>query len=238
MDIRNIIFFLLVILLTNGIQVITGFGGTLLAMPISIGLIGLDESKVIINLITLLTCIFIATKNRKHIKFEVLKKVIIYMGIGMILGIFICRVINIKILLHIYGVIIILIGIKNLFFKKEIILKDNFINIILMLAGVIHGVFISGGSLLVIYMAYKLKNKEEFRATMSSIWIILNLLMLISQTCLGIVNKQLIVITIIGLVPAVLGIIIGVQISKKLSKEVFMKLTYLLLLISGVFIFI
>lgn len=238
MDIRNIIFFLLVILLTNGIQVITGFAGTLLAMPISILLIGLDESKVILNLITLLTCIFIATKDRKYIKFEVLKKVIIYMGIGMIFGIFICRIINVKILLYVYGAIIILIGIKKLFLKKEIILKDKTINIILILAGVIHGMFISGGSLLVVYMAYKLKNKEEFRATMSSIWIILNLLILISQTWLGIINRDLIVITIIGLVPATLGIIIGGQISKKLRKEVFMKVTYLLILVSGVFIFI
>lgn len=238
MDIRNIIFFLLVILLTNGIQVITGFAGTLLAMPISILLIGLDESKVILNLITLLTCMFIATKDRKHIKFEVLKKVIIYMGIGMILGIFICRIININILLYVYGAIIILIGIKKLFFKKEIILKDKTINIILILAGVIHGMFISGGSLLVVYMVYKLKNKEEFRATMSSIWIILNLLMLISQTFLGIINRKLIIITIIGLVPAIIGIIIGGQISKKLSKGVFMKVTYLLLLVSGIVIFI
>lgn len=238
MEIKNVILFLLLLLFTNGIQVITGFAGTLLAMPASIFLIGLDESKVILNLITLITCIFIACKNRKYINYYVLKKVIIYMGIGMVLGIIICNIININILLYAYGIIIILIGIKNLFFKKEIILKDKTINIILILAGIIHGMFISGGSLLVVYMAYRLKNKDEFRATMSSIWIILNLLMLITQTYLGIINEKLIAITIIGLVPATLGIIIGGKISKKISKLAFMKVTYTLLLISGLFIFI
>lgn len=238
MDIRNIIVFLFIILLTNGIQVITGFAGTLLAMPASIFLIGLDESKVILNLITLITCIFIAYKNRRHINYSVLKKVIIYMGIGMILGMIICNIINIHILLYAYGIIIILIGIKNLFFKKEIILKDKTVNLILILAGVIHGIFISGGSLLVVYMAYRLKNKDEFRATMSSIWIILNLLMLITQIYLGIINEKLIGITIIALIPATLGIIIGGEISKKINKSAFMKITYTLLLISGLFIFI
>lgn len=238
MEIKNVILFLFIVLLTNGIQVITGFAGTLLAMPTSIFLIGLDESKVILNLITLITCIFIAYRNRKYINYYVLKKVIIYMGIGMILGIFICNIINVNILLYVYGIIIILIGIKNLFFKKEVILKDKIINIILILAGVIHGMFISGGSLLVVYMAYKLKNKDEFRATMSSIWIILNLLMLITQAYLGIINEKLIVITAIALIPAALGIIIGGKISKKISKLTFMKVTYTLLLISGLVIFI
>lgn len=234
----NIIFFLIIILLTNAIQAITGFAGTLLAMPISMILIGVDEAKVVLNLITLITCVFIAFNNRKNIKFEVLKKTIIFMGIGMCFGIVIYKIVAIEFLLYVYGAIIIFLAIKNLFFKKEFKLSNAMITILLLVAGVIHGMFISGGALLVVYMAYELKNKDEFRATMSSVWVLLNTFLMGMQVYSGTMNKELITLTAIALIPAICGGIVGNKMHEKISKGLFMKLTYTLLLISGMFIFI
>ena len=41
------------------------------------------------------------------------------------------------------------------------------------LAGIIHGMFVSGGALLVVYASGALPRKEEFRATMAAVWFFL-----------------------------------------------------------------
>lgn len=47
------VLFLLTVLLSNTIQVITGFAGAMLAMPVSIQLIGLEPAKAILNIVTM-----------------------------------------------------------------------------------------------------------------------------------------------------------------------------------------
>ena len=47
------VLFLLTVFLSNTIQVITGFAGAMLAMPVSIRLIGLEPAKAILNIVTM-----------------------------------------------------------------------------------------------------------------------------------------------------------------------------------------
>ena len=67
MDLKKILF-LLVVLLANIIQGITGFAGTVLAMPPSVLLVGMDTAKPILNALGLLSGIWVAVTQRKHIK--------------------------------------------------------------------------------------------------------------------------------------------------------------------------
>ncbi|MFR3092292.1 MAG: hypothetical protein ACLTMP_11695 [Eggerthella lenta] len=48
--------------------------------------------------------------------------------------------------------------------------------IILALAGLIQGMFVSGGALLVIYAVQKLRDQQQFRITLSAVWTVLNLI--------------------------------------------------------------
>ncbi len=47
------VLFLLTVLLSNTIQVITGFAGAMLAMPMSIRLIDMEPAKAILNIVTM-----------------------------------------------------------------------------------------------------------------------------------------------------------------------------------------
>ena len=47
------VLFLLTVFLSNTIQVITGFAGAMLDMPVSIRLIGLEPAKAILNIVTM-----------------------------------------------------------------------------------------------------------------------------------------------------------------------------------------
>ena len=89
------------------------------------------------------------------------------MLVGMFAGIQICRIVKSEnILLTIYGIIIVVVALKNLCIHTEKKLPDLILWIVLILAGIIHGMFVSGGALLVIYATQVLKEKEEFRPCM------------------------------------------------------------------------
>ena len=83
--IKNILF-LLVVFLTNIIQCITGFAGTVLAMPFSVMLIGYDAAKAILNLLGLLASVYIVIICFKHINKKELGKMTGIMLAQVILG--------------------------------------------------------------------------------------------------------------------------------------------------------
>src|SRR5699024_8354524 len=91
--------FLLVIFIANTFEAMTGFAGTLLAMPSSIMLIGIYEAKAILNITALITCSIITILNYKYINLKELCKILVFMLIGMILGMFLFEELSINNLL-------------------------------------------------------------------------------------------------------------------------------------------
>ena len=142
------VLFLIIVLVTNIIQAITGFAGTLLAMPASIMLVGADDAKVMLNLVTLATCVILAVRNRKYIQWKILIRILVFMAIGMAVGVWLFDLIELDLLLNIYGAMILVIAIMNLAGKqiKHIALWAGVI--VLLVSGIIHGMFLSGGGLL------------------------------------------------------------------------------------------
>ena len=80
------ILFLLVVFFTNIIQGITGFAGTMLAMPPSVMLVGFDTAKPILNALGLLSGIYIVAANRKSVNKKEFLKIVAVMTVGMLAG--------------------------------------------------------------------------------------------------------------------------------------------------------
>lgn len=231
------ILFLIIVLATNIIQAITGFAGTLLAMPASIMLVGADNAKVMLNMVTMATCIILAVRNRKYIQWKILLRILVFMAVGMIAGVLLFDLIELDLLLNLYGAMILVIAIMNLAGKqiKKITLWAGVI--VLLVSGIIHGMFLSGGGLLVVYATIILKDKNEFRATISSVWVVLNTVLLIQQFASGQVTRQNGLFALAACIPALAGVFIGNKLHNKMSGTAFMRLTYILLIVSGVLCF-
>ena len=177
--------FLLVLFVSNVIQAITGFAGTVLAMPPSVYLLGLDHAKVVLNVMAWLSGLMIAVTGYRHINWKELLKMSAVMLVGMF-------------------------------------------------AGIIHGMFVSGGALLVIYATQVLKEKEEFRATVAPVWVVLNFFLMVTQFRSGLVGTADIRLICISILPLLIATWLGKKLVCKVSQRVFLNLTYVLLLISGV----
>lgn len=228
------IIFLFVLFVANVIQAITGFAGTVLAMPPSMYLLGMDDAKVVLNVMALLSGLMIAVMSYHHMNKKELAKICVFMVAGMAIGIQICKTVpSEQILLIIYGVIILLIAGKNLLCHRQRTLPKALLLVILLLAGVIHGMFVSGGALLVVYAAQVLKEKEEFRATLAPVWVVLNSILLVSQVRQGVFTEGNIRLILISIIPLFMATWLGKKLVKKVSQKVFLNLTYVLLLVSG-----
>lgn len=227
--------FLIVLFLSNIIQTITGFAGTILAMPPSIYLIGFDNAKVVLNTLAMISCSIIAISNYKAINRKEVIKIITFMTIGIFIGTKTISLITSEdLLLKIYGIIIVLVAVKNILVKKELNIPNITLIIILLLSGVVHGMFVSGGALLVVYAVVTLKDKNEFRATLSIVWVVLNAIVFITQINDGLVTSLSIHYILMSIIPLFLAIYIGGKIANKIDQKLFLNISYLLLIISGI----
>lgn len=238
----NHIIFFIIILVSNCIQGITGFAGTILAMPPSLMLVGYDVAKPVLNVLGLLSGIYVFMTHGKHVNWDELKKIVIIMGIGIAGGILLHDVFvgKEKIMYSCLGGFVIVLSLVGLYrisnVKREARGKKNNIcsYILLIAAGLVHGMFVSGGPLVIGYLSKTIKEKVSFRATISTVWIILNTIIMLDDIRTGLWNVSLLKIQLISIPFMLVGMFIGARLYKKMSQKFFMKLTYVLLFVSGV----
>ena len=243
--IKNILFFA-VVFISNVIQCITGFAGTVLAMPFSIMLIGFDKAKTILNILGIVASIGVLAMNKKSFNKKEFAKIAGIMTIGMIIGFVIVSSFSVTagVLYKILGVTVIIftvIGCVRTFKKKpenqEIIIpgkKTGLISyLVLIISGIVHGMFVCGGPLLIVYASEKLKDKDEFRATVSSVWIVLNSVILLTDIKNGKFNMDILPLLAVSIVILLASVIVGNKIAKHMNKKAFMTVTYILMGISA-----
>lgn len=228
------IIFLLIVFLSNIIQGITGFAGTVLAMPFTILLLGIDVAKPVLNIVTLVACLLIVFESYKAIQWKEFLKMTVIMLLGVLVGEYIYTLFPVDILLVIYACFIIVIALKGIFVKKSYNVPEIVLIGVIILAGIIHGMFLSGGPLLIIYAVKKLPQKDEFRATLSPVWVVLNTYLLAHQWSMGQLTPEVLKLSVYAIPVLILAIIIGKKLYDKMSQKTFMMLSYILLLISGV----
>lgn len=226
--------FVVIVFMANVIEGITGFAGTMLAMPASIGLIGMQEAKSVLNLVAILASLRIAVSNRQNIQIKQTITVILWMSLGMGIGVSLFDHLAVEILLPCYGGLIAAVSFHGLFVKHNVKLPKIGLIFVVILAGVIHGMFLSGGALLVIYGVNVLKDKAIIRATLAPVWIALNLILLLQELIAGTINNRIVFLFSICIFPTLLALYLGEFLHKKLSQELFIRVTYILLLLSGV----
>lgn len=236
--------FFAVILLTNIIQGITGFAGTILAMPPSLMLVGYDVAKPILNVLGILAGLYVFGTQGKHVDWKELKKVVLIMAVGILSGIFLKSLFVGKesILYKCLGIFVIALAIQGYWKlkapKREAADKPEKGKAgsyaLLISSGIVHGMFVCGGPLLIGYLSGVIKEKVSFRATISTVWIILNTIILLDDARSGLWNPELLKIQLVAVPFFMAGMVIGSILYKSMSQILFMKLTYILLFISGI----
>lgn len=233
MDLGRIAF-LVVFFIAYTIQAITGFAGNMLAMPAGIALIGFHDAVLVLNFAGVLGCGIVAVAGWKHIDFREFFKMIAVMTVFLFIGIWLDSVLPMGFILTIYGVIILAVGLKYLIFPTHNDLPEPLLWVVLAVAGLIQGMFVSGGAFLVIYAIQKLKDKDAFRATLSLIWTVLNGIYAVVAFFSGQFEQGSLIIIAISIPLILIATALGTFLQKRMSRGFFLKLTYILLVGIGV----
>ena len=227
------VLFYAILFLAFTIQSLTGFGGPLIAMPLSIPAVGVELAKPVITLCAWGSAAVIAWKNRGDIVWRELFKMSGTMLLFMAAGLWLFRNVQMQFLQAIYGVAVMCIGLKKLFMPSEKAMPRWMVVLSICLAGVMQGLFVSGGSFLVIYAVDAIPEKQRFRATLSGVWAFVNIFLLISYIADGSFTHNAVVTSGFALIPLAAAVVCGSLLAGRLNQKAFLKAAYILLAVSG-----
>ena len=227
------VLFILILMFGVFVQALAGFGGTLLSMPLGIMLMGIDLTKPVMTIVAWITGVIVVVTEYKHINKRELIKMVAVMLAGVLIGLWLTGRVQLQFLLIIYAVVVAGIGIKKLFFKQKKEAPPVLQNISLGIAGLMQGLFVSGGSFLAVYSVAKLKDKQEFRATSNAVWAIINTVMITTYGISGALTADVLKMSAIAVIPTLAAVWLGGALTKKVKQSTFLKVVYVILIFSG-----
>ena len=227
------VLFILILMFGVFVQALAGFGGTLLSMPLGIMLMGIDLTKPVMTIVAWITGVIVVVTEYKHINKRELIKMVAVMLAGVLIGLWLTGRVQLQFLLIIYAVVVAGIGVKKLFFRQKKEAPPVLQNISLGIAGLMQGLFVSGGSFLAVYSVAKLKDKQEFRATSNAVWAIINTVMITTYGISGALTADVLKMSAIAVIPTLAAVWLGGALTKKVKQSTFLKVVYVILIFSG-----
>ena len=232
---QNIFLFISTVLayFTKGI---TGFGNTLVMGALFSFMVSNKLTTPVDLIFSIPTNIYMVWRERKSISLKVVIPLSIMLLVGIIPGTLLLKVGNDRILKSILGIVVVAMGLEMLTRKssKNETKKNNivFLLIIGVISGILAGLY-GIGALLVAYISRTTDNKSAFRGNICCVFLVDNIFRFILYLFTGILNKEVLMLTLF-LSPAVLlGMIIGIKVDSNMKEETVEKSVIALLIISG-----
>lgn len=231
------VIFAAAIFVSNIVQALTGFAGVMLSIPPSMLLFGPDMAIAVINALCWGVSVVLAWRNRRYLNLKGVLTIVGFMLAGMAIGVKLYSLVSPQIVGPVYGGIIVAAALKNLLVKPSEKPMSHWLSAVILIgAGIIHGMFASGGALLVVYLAATYHNKYTFRANVAAVWSCLNLVLMFKDFEKGMFNAQAFHLMLIAIIPLLLAVYIGNKIHSRINQRMFNYSTYGLLLLSGAMI--
>ena len=231
------VIFATAIFVSNIVQALTGFAGVMLSIPPSMLLFGPDMAIAVINALCWGVSVVLAWRNRRYLNLKGVLTIVGFMLAGMAIGVKLYALVSPQIVGPVYGGIIVAAALKNLLVKPSEKPMSHWLSAVILIgAGIIHGMFASGGALLVVYLAASYHNKYTFRANVAAVWSCLNLVLMFKDFEKGMFNAQAFHLMLIAIIPLLLAVYIGNKIHSRINQRMFNYSTYGLLLLSGAMI--
>jgi len=232
---------MLIVFLANGVEMIAGFGSTLLALTFGALLFPIEELVAVLVPLNLILSAYIVMRYGGQIHKRMLfKKILPFTLLGMPLGIYLFRYSNELPLGLIFGITVIFLAGFELFrifrsssedSKKPLAVLWG--SVVLFIGGIMQGLYASGGPFVVYFTSRSSLNKGQFRSTLSLLWLILNIVLTFSLVNSGKIDSESLQYSAY-LLPFVLGgMFVGSKVHHHLSEELFKRGVYILLFFAG-----
>ena len=225
--------------LSFAVEATTGFGATVIALALGVHLFSLGELLPVFVPLGLFVSSWLALRGRADVDRRLLlARILPWMGLGLAVGLVIFERASHELLRRVFGAFVVaLAGLELARIARaresEPTLSPPAATAALLGAGVMHGMFSTGGPLLVWALGRSLPSKRAFRATLSCVWLVLGATLTVAYAMNDRLDGQTLRATA-ALLP-VLGVALaaGEWAHHRLDERRFRVLVYVLLLGAG-----
>lgn len=231
----DLILLSIIVLLASLIQGATSFGFSLVALPLMGFILNLKEIVPLLVVLSLVLNVLIAIQLKKKPNFKEIFLLFLFGMVAIPLGVKLLIVVDELVLKRAVSIFIIIVAILMVKgFKLNIKNKSLALIITGILSGLLNGSVSLSGPPIVFLLSNIQKNRDEFRISLTSLFILFNIFTVILYLNKGLLSMT----TIESYIPIVpflfVGTFIGVKIGNKIDEGKFKRIVLYLLVIMGI----
>lgn len=235
----NLIWLAVIVIFSYTTQAMSGFGSTILALTLGVHLYPMGELLPVLVALDLLVNFYIVARHHQHIHQSLLyKKIMPFMTIGIAAGLLVFQIIHGAVLEKIFGFMVACLSIRELFriisrTREHRSLSGLQSALYMTAAGFIHGIYASGGPLLIYAVGKQNITKSIFRSTLGSVWLIFSIVLTGFYLFSGKLTAGSIKLVIILLPIIAVGIFLGEWLHNRIDEFRFKIFVFAVLLVAG-----
>jgi uncharacterized membrane protein YfcA len=223
------------------VEAATGFGATVIAVALGVHLFPLDVLLPVLVPLGLVLSVTIAWRERAHLdRALLLRRILPLMGAGLLAGILLFESASNASLRRAFGAFVVAVSALELWRARTTAgavpapLAPAAEGAALLGAGVVHGLFSTGGPLLVYALGRTAIPKRTFRATLSTVWVVMGTALSVAYAVGGHLRPVTLAATATLLPVLGVALLAGDWLHHRLHEAHFRTLVYALLLAAGV----
>lgn len=229
----------LIFLLALFVEAVVGFGATIITVALGAQFLPIEQLVPVLLPLNLLLLLKLVAAHHRHIARRfLLGRIIPGMALGFIAGFFLSTHAGGSVWLKLgFAVFLVLISSLELWraWRKSPSppLPTAQELAWLSVAGVVHGIYSTGGPMVVYCASRRLPEKSAFRATMAALWLLLGLVLLVGFVATGRVNRATLEQSAWLLPSLVVGALAGEWLHGRIDGARFKSIVYAVLLVAG-----
>ena len=236
-EITNILLLALILVLAHLVETTLGFGDTIISLAFGLFLFPLEVLLPALVALAILQSTWLVIRWHRQVNWRLLLITILPLAaLGMVLGIFIRSYAHETLLIIVLGVFIMLVSaveLIGLYMRKSAAgpLPRYLAVPVIVGGGIFHGLFATGGPLIVYYAGREIREPQAFLGTLAVLWLILNVTLYITMWIGGSAGVQSLQLAAVVLPGFIAGVAIGSFI--RVKELTFKTLTWSVLFIVG-----
>ncbi len=221
-------------------QAITGFGSTVIALALGAQIYPIPALLPVLVALNFPLCLYFVVRHNQAIEHSLLwKEILPWMSAGVIVGLGILATFPVPALRPGLGALIVVIAVREAIrilsaAKSGEAIHPAAFRFWTFASGITHGIYASGGPLLVYAMSKRGLSAANFRSTMMAVWLFFNVFLLAWYAVTGKWSMETTraVIFLLPVIPA--GILAGEFLHHRIPVRAFWILVQAVLFVSGV----
>jgi uncharacterized membrane protein YfcA len=216
-------------------QSLSGFGLALVSMPLLVPFLGIQTAAPLVAIIALFGEIILLVYYREALNFSVVWRIAAASIIGTPLGVLLLRYAPERFVLSLLGFIVAGYALYALLnFKLPRLEHSLWAYTAGFLAGLLGGAYNTSGPPVILYGNCRRWPRDSFKSNLQGFFVVNSIVILLSHFAASGYTAEIWQLVPFALGAAVLGIIAGTRLDKRLNPETFRKVVLLLLLMLGI----